>query len=178
MRQFMFAIAIAGLALPGPALAQATDDFGQPIYARAGDWNIRVMKTSHPGCHAYRNSAGGLFGIAYGEGGGAMLSFTVPGAQSKEPSSQRLRIFFVGQANRPGKPWGEHPFRLAPLESAGTMYFSELLPVAFLDDFAANGSVSIYNGDTLLTTLPLAGAGPAIAKLRECAASVAVPARS
>ena len=177
MRQFVFAVAVAALVLPGSALAQATDDFGQPIYARAGDWNVRVMKTSHPGCHAYRNSNVGLFGVAYGQSGGAMLSFTLPGTQSRGPSTRELAIFFGGQAGRPDKPWGERPFNLVPMETGATMYFSDILPVAFLDDFAANATIRVYADNKLLATLPLDGAGPAIAKLRECAASVAVPAK-
>ncbi len=175
MRQFMLSIA-ATVAIVGSTSARAQDDFEQRFYARVGDWQVRKLKTAHSGCHTYREiGAGDLYGMTYGQGRPAMLSFALANVASTGRSTREFEVRFVPRAGQQEQSWGKYDFSAVGMETGGTIYLSELLAANFLDAFAANSAVRIYADGKLFTTLSLDGAGPAIAKLRECAATVAAP---
>jgi hypothetical protein len=172
----MLAVA-AGVALVGPTSAKAADDFEQRLYATVGDWQVRELKTAHAGCHFFRVSdEGNLYGMTYGQSRNrAMLSFALANVKSEGRSNRKLQIFFVSRASEQEQPWGELNFNVIEMTTGGTMFTSDLMPPKFLDDFAANGAIHVYDDGTLVANFPLVGADAAVAKLRECAAHVAVP---
>ena len=177
MRRFLFGIA-ASAAIALSTSARAQDDFEQRFYARVGDWQVRKLKTAHAGCHTYRSTpAGNLYGMTYGQNRAAMLSFTLPNVVTKGRTTRELEIRFVGGAAAREQTWGKHDFNAVEMDSGGTIFLSGLVAVNILDAFAASSALRVYADGQLFAALPLDGAGPAIAKLRECAAAVAAPAR-
>jgi len=174
MRRFTVNCA-AAIALVTSTSAFAQDDFEQRLYAQVGDWQVRKLKTPHSGCHTYRETrTGDLYGMTYGQGRPVMLSFAVANVASKGRSRREFEVRFAPRDSPQERSWGEYDFEAVGVETGGTIYLSELLAATFLDAFAANGALRIYADGKLFTTLSLDGAEPAIAKLRECAAAVAV----
>jgi hypothetical protein len=174
VRKFILAVA-ATTAIAGSTSAHAQDDFAERFYAQVGDWTVRKLKTAHSGCHTYRQAiGGGLYGMTFGQGRPVMLSFTLPNLASKGRSTREFEVRFVPRGSQQERSWGKYNFTSVEMETGGTIFLSELVPVNFLDAFAANGALRIYADGKLLTMLPLDGTEPAVTKLRECAAAVAL----